>query len=666
MFKLFKNNKAVSQVLGFVLSLGLTATVVIAASFLTSTYVDENTESAAQAEAENIANRVVNLLVNAYLIKEQYPDADYSTTMDVPSKLVNHFDYTITVNNYAVIVSSNDGRIKVTKDFFDISDKLNMHISGSVGGGEGKLTVYCYKTDYVYRFDFGTEDSTTVPGYTKITQNAYNPSSAGEWDSDYNDRDYRIPISIDNSAGPSDLYDFQVLIELTDTNFDHSLAKPDGSDIGFVDGNGNEVNLDFWIEQWYPYDTHKSRIWVEVPLISAWGIKTIYMYYGSSSASSDSNGEKTFLFFDDFNLPINEINSDKWQKYFEPAAGSKAYISNNMLVLENTVALKSNHSKYWFEPSIFNHYIIETKTKAISTSPVEGGKFESGLFARNNDIAEQVDYMKRATILSSGNFSDSSNNLAVQEWNSGGWWDTDSADNSSMQVDTWYRLRHDLIDATTGHIYRYLYENNNIDGETAYSPTKTGGCFGPCIADIESSSNLKAYFDWIYVRKYADPMPTVSTIGGIQSQDFYWSDNTGLGSDERPGSDLELGKDFVYSTSSNYLEFVIEKLDKDMPYSITLTIGDIDDGIPAVDSLVDNIEIYVDCENDFWYQGISCKTLEPYYRIMTFSNVYPNADESIIIKFKDTDGDINDRYWALCSLTIEQGERTIKVEGGIS
>ena len=121
---LLKNKKAVSQMLGFVLSLGLTASVVVAAGFVTSNYVDQNIKIAAQAEAENIANRVINLLVNAYLIKEQYPNADYSTTIDIPLKLVDHFDYTIRVDNKGVYVKSSDGRIQVTKSFFDISYSL--------------------------------------------------------------------------------------------------------------------------------------------------------------------------------------------------------------------------------------------------------------------------------------------------------------------------------------------------------------------------------------------------------------------------------------------------------------------------------------------------------------------------------------------------------------
>jgi len=663
MFKLLKNKEAVSQVLGFVLSLGLTAIVVISAGFLTSSYVDENTESAAQAEAENIANRVVNLLVNAYLIKEQYPDADYSATMDIPSKLVNHFDYTITVERDILIVKSNDGRIIATKDIYNINRKLNMYTKGSVGGGVEELTVYCYKTDYLYRFDFGTEDSTTVPGYTKITERAYNPNDPffNDWDPDYSNWKYRTPITINNPGGG--LFEFQVLIEFTDTNFDHSLVNSDGSDIRFTDELGDEDNpLNYWIEQWYSYDTHTSRIWVNIPILSA-GNMDIYMYYGNPSASAISDGgDNTFLFFDDFNQITNEIDYTSWQKYIG-LPSSDVYIRDYMLVLENTVAL---NSKVGFSPP----YIIETKTKAISTGGT--GKIESGLFARNDETADEQNYMETASILSSGSFSVTSNNLAVQEWNGVGW-DTQSVSSSGMAADTWYRLRHDIEDAGNGHIYRYFYDNYEADGDGSYTTSIIGQYFGLCITDIQSPSDLKTYFDWIYVRKYANPMPTVSTIGGTQSQDFYWSDNTGLGSSERSGlgSDLELGKDFVYSTSPDIFEFVIGGLDPNLPYSVTVTIGDIVDGEPIVDRLVDYIDIQADAIPAYWYPSVYCTDEEP-FRTVAFLNMKPNADNTIRIQLVDTDDDGDpvtvpiDLYWALCSLTIEQGDRAFILEGAIS
>ena len=107
--------------------------------------------------------------------------------------------------------------------------------------------------------------------------------------------DCRKPVTINN---PGDaLSDYQVLITLNSSNFDYSKASPDGSDIGFVDGD-NTVALNYWIEEWNA--AGDSMIWVKVPSIKDSGNTTIYMYYGNPIAISQSNGTATFELFDDF------------------------------------------------------------------------------------------------------------------------------------------------------------------------------------------------------------------------------------------------------------------------------------------------------------------------------------------------------------------------------
>lgn len=106
------------------------------------------------------------------------------------------------------------------------------------------------------------------------------------------------------SLSPStpDTY-FQVKIELNTSNFDYSKCNSDGSDLRFYQTDGSE--LDYWIESWNTSST--SIIWVEVKDSNT---STIYMCYGNSGASAASNGDNTFLFFDDFEG--STLNSDKW------------------------------------------------------------------------------------------------------------------------------------------------------------------------------------------------------------------------------------------------------------------------------------------------------------------------------------------------------------------
>ena len=99
------------------------------------------------------------------------------------------------------------------------------------------------------------------------------------------------------------LADYQVKIELNSGNFDYGSTREDGGDIRFFDSNGSA--LSYWVERWDKNGT--SVIWVKVPNI---GTSTIQIVYGNQTAESQSNGENTFDFFDDFD--DHSLDADKW------------------------------------------------------------------------------------------------------------------------------------------------------------------------------------------------------------------------------------------------------------------------------------------------------------------------------------------------------------------
>ena len=97
---------------------------------------------------------------------------------------------------------------------------------------------------------------------------------------------------------------YQVKIELNSSNFFYNYANKDGNDLRFTDLNNNSLN--YWIEQWQ-YGGN-STIWVKVTNA---GTSAILMYYGNALAQNQSDGEKTFLFFDNFTGTA--LNLSKWQ-----------------------------------------------------------------------------------------------------------------------------------------------------------------------------------------------------------------------------------------------------------------------------------------------------------------------------------------------------------------
>jgi len=111
----------------------------------------------------------------------------------------------------------------------------------------------------------------------------------------------RMPITINNSG--SSLTDYQVRVNVT---YDADM-KSDFGDIRFADSNGSTL-LSHWRES---YTTATSAtFWVKVPSIPS-GTKIIYMYYGSGAASSASDGDATFEFFDDF----EDGDISDWSQY---------------------------------------------------------------------------------------------------------------------------------------------------------------------------------------------------------------------------------------------------------------------------------------------------------------------------------------------------------------
>jgi len=116
-------------------------------------------------------------------------------------------------------------------------------------------------------------------------------------------------VTITNLNGIS-LTDYQVAITLTTISFGspYSNIKADGADIRFTSSeSAPTTEMSYWIELFS--NTGNSNVWVKIPSLPA-GEFCIYMYYGNISATSSSNGDNTFEFFDDFNSTV--LNASKW------------------------------------------------------------------------------------------------------------------------------------------------------------------------------------------------------------------------------------------------------------------------------------------------------------------------------------------------------------------
>jgi len=99
---------------------------------------------------------------------------------------------------------------------------------------------------------------------------------------------YRRPVVVTST---NSLSNYQILVQVdTASLISAGKMRQDGGDIRFTDSDGRML-LSYWIES--GLNTASTNIWVKVPSILA-GSKTIYMYYGNPSATSQSSSVAVF------------------------------------------------------------------------------------------------------------------------------------------------------------------------------------------------------------------------------------------------------------------------------------------------------------------------------------------------------------------------------------
>jgi len=110
----------------------------------------------------------------------------------------------------------------------------------------------------------------------------------------------RQPITISNNAEEI-LTDYQIMIDLA---YDSDM-QVDFDDIRFASSTGQLFS--YYLES--KTDGVSATFWVKIPEIPTSG-NTIYVYYGNESSSSESNGENTFLLYENFSE--STLNTEKW------------------------------------------------------------------------------------------------------------------------------------------------------------------------------------------------------------------------------------------------------------------------------------------------------------------------------------------------------------------
>jgi hypothetical protein len=196
---------------------------------------------------------------------------------------------------------------------------------------------------------------------------------------------YYKPIVVINNTS-SALTNFQVKVSVnTGALISAGKMISTGDDIRILD-SGSCQPIPYWIES--GINTSNTIIWFKMPTLPANAHRTINMYYGNSSASAFSNGDSTFLIFDDFNGTA--INALKWNTY--ATNNGKFSLSNGILTcstnLEANLRSKASFSSPIIEESNVTNVTGSWASMAILVPGTMSGytMFEGDVTAGTNTM----------------------------------------------------------------------------------------------------------------------------------------------------------------------------------------------------------------------------------------------------------------------------------------
>ena len=303
-----------------------------------------------------------------------------------------------------------------------------------------------------------------------------------------------------SSAGAVTNYQIKIVVHYgsgTDSGqnvYLNGKCRSDFGDVRFTDSDGTTL-LSYWIEELV--SSNYAIFWVKVPSIPAYpSTKTIYIYYGKSSATSISNGDATFSLFENFDDLPNGSDPSGWTDYnskwevengvyrssvYSGAASdwNKCAVSTGFRVTNHAVHLKVKRNA---EGTIPNFYIF------VRSSGLDG------------DLSNSVSGY--AITLHGGN-----DELQIRKYSSGSW----SLLNKVAQ--TYGLVLYKVVVKVYSSTIRAICDSVSV---SASDSTFSSGYLA------FTKHNLDCWIDDLFVRKYVDPEPSITAWGSEESAAIAW------------------------------------------------------------------------------------------------------------------------------------------------
>jgi len=286
-------------------------------------------------------------------------------------------------------------------------------------------------------------------------------------------------ITIDNSANSNDLTDYQILLEIVNDSTFFEDCKNEQKYLEFYDTDKATL-LNHFVEE---FDTtnKNAKIWIKVPSIPANASKTIYLKINTRRTEDLSNPDAVFDLYDDF--LGDALDTNKW----EVVAGTQYQVADGLLKITNTdVKILSIKT---FSENVMLELLIKCVSRA-KDGYTAGGFWKSTTDGISYLLHEARDYIRN---------DDTWNGLADILVPSNVWCKlifTAYFDGTSHTVN----IKAIRLD-TNEVVYEGDWSNTVSDEKVLLSRRADDGYTGEA---------YEGYWDWIRVRKYTKPEPTVS------------------------------------------------------------------------------------------------------------------------------------------------------------
>ncbi|RLG74529.1 MAG: hypothetical protein DRO14_05625, partial [Thermoprotei archaeon] len=299
-------------------------------------------------------------------------------------------------------------------------------------------------------------------------------------------------VDITEQSG-NDLTDYPVRIDL-DPSWDGWDLNPQKDSIYFTDEGGNP--LYYWVEE---FDTanKKAILWVKVPSIPANGTVRMYMHVSPSNPYlSYRDPKQVFDFFDDFDT----FDTAVWTNpRVDDYCGYTIEDSNLVLYIGTRGKSKvSNRSTYTFTQNTYslNNKAIRFKMRAMKVNEDDAyAHFNNGAgFSNTQNIAQGAQRLWGRNDRRAHAVTDASSLLYGE-----GSWDGSLTDYEVREI----RMTDSQIKYVHNDVVKYTESAVAQASMYLYIRAACGDGWG-------YDGYAELYIDFILIRKYVDPEPTVS------------------------------------------------------------------------------------------------------------------------------------------------------------